>query len=58
MLLEPMFEVPGSDITTVIVTEEAVKGKAAPFYIRSPHSTPSDADDDSGYEEEERMQQH
>nr|KAG5708581.1 hypothetical protein BaRGS_033002 [Batillaria attramentaria] len=58
ILLEPMFEVPGSDISTVIVTEDAVKGKEPACYIRSPHAVESEPDEDSGYEEEERMQQN
>lgn len=35
ILLEPMFEVPGSDIMSVHVTEDVVFGKIAPVYIRS-----------------------
>ena len=58
LLLEPMFEVPGSDITTVILTEDVVMGKNEPFYIRSPRELDNEAEEDSGYEEEERMQQH
>ena len=58
LLLEPMFEVPCSDITTVILTEDVVKGKNEPFYIRSPREIDNEAEEDSGYEEEERMQQH
>ncbi|KAK7116608.1 hypothetical protein V1264_002263 [Littorina saxatilis] len=48
LLLEPMFEVPGSDITTVIVTEEAVRGKALATYIRTPVNTENEAEEDSG----------
>lgn len=59
LLLEPMFEVPGSDITRVILTEEVVKGKNAPFYIRSPkHRVDEQSEEDSGYEEGQRMRQN
>ncbi|XP_055641158.1 ATP-dependent Clp protease ATP-binding subunit clpX-like, mitochondrial isoform X2 [Toxorhynchites rutilus septentrionalis] len=34
LLLEPMFEMPGSDIQTVHITEDCVKGQAKPTYIR------------------------
>lgn len=53
-----MFEVPGSNISTVVVTEDVVKGKSPPRYIYSSRTMDSEADEDSGYEEEERMQQH
>ncbi|KAL8604463.1 hypothetical protein ACOMHN_042292 [Nucella lapillus] len=58
LLLDPMFDVPGSDITSVVVSEEVVKGKIAPFYVRSPRVVSTEPEEDSGYEEEERMQQH
>ena len=48
LLLEPMFEVPGSDISTVIVTEESVKGKAPATYIRTPRSSENEPEEDSG----------
>lgn len=34
LLLEPMFEIPGSDIVSVHVTEQCVKNKTRPVYIR------------------------
>ncbi|XP_035207146.1 ATP-dependent Clp protease ATP-binding subunit clpX-like, mitochondrial isoform X1 [Stegodyphus dumicola] len=34
ILLEPMFEIPGSDIVTVRVTKDVVLGKCPPFYVR------------------------
>lgn len=34
LLLEPMFEVPGSDVKTVHITEDCVKGQSEPVYIR------------------------
>lgn len=34
ILLEPMFEVPGSDILSVHVTEDVVLGNVSPVYIR------------------------
>lgn len=38
-----MFEVPGSDVKTVLITEDCVKGQASPEYIRRP---PSSTDSD------------
>ncbi|KAF8631260.1 hypothetical protein AX15_002587 [Amanita polypyramis BW_CC] len=34
LLLEPMYEVPGSDIKHVLITEEAVRGEGSPGYWR------------------------
>jgi len=34
LLLEPMYEVPGSDICHVLITEDVVKGKGSPGYWR------------------------
>ncbi|KAL0063119.1 ATP-binding protein [Marasmius tenuissimus] len=34
ILLEPMFEVPGSDIRHVLITDKVVRGEAAPGYWR------------------------
>lgn len=34
LLLEPMFEVPQSDIIAVELTKEVVQGKCEPRYIR------------------------
>jgi hypothetical protein len=55
-----MFEVPGSDITSVILTEDVVKGKTGPGYERSPKNTNDEepSDEDSGYEEEQRVRQN
>lgn len=30
--MEPMFEIPGSDISSVVITEEVVQGKEKPLY--------------------------
>ncbi|XP_076443709.1 ATP-dependent clpX-like chaperone, mitochondrial isoform X2 [Babylonia areolata] len=49
LLLDPMFEVPGSDISTVVVSEEVVKGKMAPVYIRSPGVVNNETEEDSGF---------
>ena len=54
LLLEPMFEVPGSDISTVIITAEAVSGKESPLYIRSTECK-SETDEYSNYQNEERI---
>lgn len=37
LLLDAMFEVPGSDVKTVVITDECVKGDSPPEYVR--HST-------------------
>ncbi|XP_061393363.1 ATP-dependent Clp protease ATP-binding subunit clpX-like, mitochondrial [Musca vetustissima] len=53
LLLDPMFEVPGSDIKTVHITSACVKGQAPPIYIRkdenvsSTESTTDDSSEDS-----------
>lgn len=47
LLLEPMFDVPGSDVLTVHVTEGSVRGTDKPQYIRRGDST-----------EEEQQQAH
>ncbi|XP_055544647.1 ATP-dependent Clp protease ATP-binding subunit clpX-like, mitochondrial [Wyeomyia smithii] len=46
LLLEPMFEVPGSDVKTVHINEECVRGQAEPTYIRrnQPNSASCDPD--------------
>lgn len=36
-----MFEVPGSDVRTVLITEDCVKGLTPPEYIRGPSTTTS-----------------
>ena len=43
ILLEPMYEVPGSDITEVHINEDVVEGKSEPTYVEG-HS--SDDDDE------------
>lgn len=56
-----MFEVPGSDVKTVLITEECVKGSTPPEYIRNTSTTTSDNNDPSttqttSTEEEESAQ--
>lgn len=34
LLLEPMFEIPGSDVISVHIAEDVVLGKSEPIYIR------------------------
>ncbi|XP_049286514.1 ATP-dependent Clp protease ATP-binding subunit clpX-like, mitochondrial [Anopheles funestus] len=43
LLLEPMFEVPGSDVKGVRITEESVRG-AEPIYVRRGESNASNKD--------------
>nr|CAD7592616.1 unnamed protein product [Timema genevievae] len=34
LLLDPMFEIPGSDVMSVHITEDVVYNKSGPVYIR------------------------
>ncbi|XP_015198775.2 caseinolytic mitochondrial matrix peptidase chaperone subunit Xa isoform X1 [Lepisosteus oculatus] len=52
LLLEPMFEVPNSNIMAVELSKEVVEGKSLPRYIRAPAKDPSEEEYDSGVEEE------
>ncbi|XP_037539492.1 ATP-dependent Clp protease ATP-binding subunit clpX-like, mitochondrial isoform X2 [Nematolebias whitei] len=52
LLLEPMFEVPHSDITAVELDKDAVQGKSEPRYIRAPAKESAEEEYDSGIEED------
>ncbi|XP_064192714.1 caseinolytic mitochondrial matrix peptidase chaperone subunit Xa isoform X2 [Anguilla rostrata] len=52
LLLEPMFEVPHSDIMAVELNKEVVHGKSDPRYIRAPAKESAEEEYDSGIEEE------
>ncbi|KAM8891408.1 ATP-dependent clpX-like chaperone, mitochondrial isoform 2-T5 [Spinachia spinachia] len=52
LLLEPMFEVPHSDIMAVELNKEIVLGKSQPTYVRAPAKEPTEEEYDSGIEEE------
>ncbi|XP_076880990.1 caseinolytic mitochondrial matrix peptidase chaperone subunit Xa isoform X2 [Brachyhypopomus gauderio] len=52
LLLDPMFEVPHSDIVAVEISQDVVHGKAAPQYIRAPAKDTAEEEYDSGIEEE------
>uniref|UniRef100_A0A8C1YWL1 Caseinolytic mitochondrial matrix peptidase chaperone subunit a n=1 Tax=Cyprinus carpio TaxID=7962 RepID=A0A8C1YWL1_CYPCA len=52
LLLDPMFEVPHSDIVAVEVNKEVVKGKTQPQYIRAAAKDSSEEEYDSGIDEE------
>uniref|UniRef100_A0ACB8E4B0 Uncharacterized protein n=1 Tax=Sphaerodactylus townsendi TaxID=933632 RepID=A0ACB8E4B0_9SAUR len=52
LLLEPMFEVPNSDIVCVEVDNDVVEGKKEPAYIRAATKESSEEEYDSGVEEE------
>jgi len=52
LLLEPMFEVPHSDIMAVELNKEVVQGKSQPRYIRAPAKESAEEEYDSGIEEE------
>ncbi|XP_028304840.1 uncharacterized protein LOC114464636 [Gouania willdenowi] len=57
LLLEPMFEVPHSDIMAVELDREVVLGKSQPRYIRAPAKASPEEEYDSGIEEENWPQQ-
>lgn len=44
LLLDPMFEIPGSDVMSVHITEDVVNGKSAPVYIRGKPVTQDEED--------------
>jgi len=52
LLLEPMFEVPHSDIMAVELSKEVVQGKSQPRYVRAPAKEATEEEYDSGIEEE------
>ncbi|TRY83714.1 hypothetical protein DNTS_018519 [Danionella cerebrum] len=52
LLLDPMFEVPHSDIVAVDVNKDVVQGKAQAQYIRAAAKESSEEEYDSGIEEE------
>ncbi|XP_071000681.1 ATP-dependent Clp protease ATP-binding subunit clpX-like, mitochondrial, partial [Oncorhynchus clarkii lewisi] len=52
LLLEPMFEVPCSDIVSLELTEDVVLGKSEPHYVRAPAKEAAEEEYDSGIEEE------
>ncbi|KAM4747562.1 ATP-dependent clpX-like chaperone, mitochondrial isoform 2-T2 [Rhinophrynus dorsalis] len=52
LLLEPMFEVPNSDIVCVEVDQDVVEGKKDPRYVRTQNKEVTEEEYDSGVEEE------
>ncbi|XP_067827529.1 caseinolytic mitochondrial matrix peptidase chaperone subunit Xa isoform X2 [Heptranchias perlo] len=52
LLLEPMFEVPNSDIVAVEVDKDIVDGKKPPGYIRAPPKESVEEEYDSGVEDD------
>lgn len=52
LLLEPMFEVPHSDIMAVELDKDVVQGKSQPRYVRTPAKESAEEEYDSGIEEE------
>ncbi|XP_064608087.1 ATP-dependent Clp protease ATP-binding subunit clpX-like, mitochondrial [Liolophura sinensis] len=57
ILLDPMFEVPDSDITHVIISEDVIKGDQPAQYLHSPGGTTFD-EEDSGFEDEDVSTPH
>ena len=58
ILLESMFDVPGSDISTVIITHDVVEGRKAAEYIREQREPTPPLEDDTLYEQEEIKMHH
>ncbi|KAL3277387.1 hypothetical protein HHI36_012736 [Cryptolaemus montrouzieri] len=57
LLLEPMFEVPGSGITGVHVTEDYVLGSGGPVYIRAAHTPATEVSDEEDISTSIRLKQ-
>lgn len=53
ILLDSMFDVPGSDIVDVIITEETVRNHKPAEYVRRPKESSADSDYESSYEDQE-----
>lgn len=59
--MDAMFEVPGSDVKTVLITEDCAKGLTPPEYIKHSPSTSNSSDEPpttqtTSTEEEENAQ--
>lgn len=52
LLLDPMFDVPHSDIMAVELNEDAIEGKSLPRYVKAPVKESLEEEYDSGVEEE------
>lgn len=53
ILLEPMFDVPGSDVTAVYISEDVVTGKKNAEYVTGPiETTVSPADEEDSNSED------
>lgn len=53
LLLDAMFEIPGSDIVSVHVTEDAVNGRSQPLFIHSAESVSNSNDGQAAVDDEE-----
>lgn len=47
ILLDPMFEIPGSNITSVEINEEVVTGSSGPKYVRTSEDNDETSSDSS-----------
>ena len=47
-----MFDVPGSDVSTVVLTDKVVRGEESAIYIRSNKKSQQEVEDDSGLEDD------
>ena len=52
VLLDPMYEVPGSDIVNVIINDEVINGTKAAEYIHESPPTVSDNEYEENFEDE------
>lgn len=57
LLLEPMFEVPGSTITGVRINEDYVHGNGGPVYIRTTPTPATEASDEEDMTTSIRLKQ-
>ncbi|KAG8225412.1 hypothetical protein J437_LFUL004612 [Ladona fulva] len=56
LLLEPMFEIPGSDVVSVHINEDTVTGETLPVYIRGQRIEQSSDDEDPNIEVKARAE--
>lgn len=56
LLLEPMFEIPGSDVLSVHITDDSVLKKAEPVYIRGKQVDSTEAAEDDSSEMQARAE--
>ncbi len=53
ILLDPMFDVPGSEIVDVIINEEVVRGKKSAQYVHHPKDDSPEVEEEPIFEDQE-----